>query len=296
MSYTPTIRYAPDTPDNREITRRLKAAAAQPTILSRCTADYVSSFTRLGIEPTAATHLAVRVFDAIKHEPTLADIEHKVHDLFAQTTVGQEPFLHTIDTSMTGRADIIYDQIAPHFKGITRRVVDYGAGDGQISQRIRDRLKLTVDAYDVNPFDSPATAIVVHKFDGKRLPAPNSHYQAALLTNVMHHEKNNQQIIDELTRTVTERLVIIETVPVGNTPEEIQQDAERTFVNDCFWNRLLHIANIPVPGTYETPQGWIDRIEPLGWDCVHSENLGVDQPTIADTHHLLVFKRNNGAL
>ncbi|MEN9647956.1 MAG: hypothetical protein RLY57_760, partial [Candidatus Parcubacteria bacterium] len=127
--------------------------------------------------------------------------------------------------------------------------------------------------------------------EGKIVNVVDKHYEAAVLTNVIHHEKINENILKELDRIVARKLVIIETVPVGNTPEEIVLDRERTFANDTLWNRFFNYADIPVPGTYETPEDWIKRFESYGWKTTHSEDLGYDQKSIHDVHHLLVFER-----
>lgn len=62
-------------------------------------------------------------------------------------------------------------------------------------------------------------------------------------------------------------------------------------MNDYLYNRLFHNADVPVPGTFETPEGWGSRFAKYGWKVKHSENLGEDQKTIKDTHHLLVFEK-----
>jgi len=289
MSIAPVFRA--NSSANKEIACRLKAALQSPLLAKHCKKDYASSFTKIGLTKEHAKRLSDQVALTIKEEPTINQIEHRVYALFSGTKVKGISFLETIDAKMAGRADIIFNQIKPHLTKIKGKVIDFGAGDGQISQRVRDKLNLTVDAYDINPFKSPLTKITVHPFNGKKIPQPKKSYEAAIITNVMHHEKNNENIIKELTRIVRRRLVVIETVPVGRTKAEIKLDRERTFYNDCLWNVFFHYARIPVPGTYETPDGWIHRFKKYGWECTYSKNLGVDQPTIADTHHLLVFNK-----
>lgn len=82
---------------------------------------------------------------------------------------------------------------------------------------------------------------------------------------------------------------IIETVPEANTDEEAKADWGRMLLNDTLWNRFFNYANIPVPGTYGTPFTWINRFEKYGWKRTYSKDLGFDQPTIQDRHHLMVF-------
>ena len=112
-----------------------------------------------------------------------------------------------------------------------------------------------------------------------------------MLTNVIHHEKDNEKILKELNRIVKSKLVIIETVPEADTRTAAKKDWGRMLLNDTLWNRFFNYANIPVPGAYEIPSDWVRRFKKYGWKVVISEDLGIDQPTIQDRHHLLVLER-----
>ena len=120
-----------------------------------------------------------------------------------------------------------------------------------------------MEAFDVVPFPHKDVRIPVRKYDGKRLPSPTKSYPDAIATNVLHHEYNNQVCIDELKRVTRQRIVLIETVPVGTDKQAIERDRWRTFMNDVMWNSILKKPNvgISISGTYETPDGWIDRLE-----------------------------------
>ena len=122
------------------------------------------------------------------------------------------------------------------------------------------------------------------------------------MTNVAHHEPENQLVLAELARIIRPggRLIVIETVPEDKTEEAL----EITFLNDYFYNRILHCADIAVPGTYETLEGWIGRFDDVGFELDLLEDvddpllresnpfpLGYDQPTIRDLHALYVFRR-----
>jgi hypothetical protein len=63
-------------------------------------------------------------------------------------------------------------------------------------------------------------------------------------------------------------------------------------MNDYLYSRLLRdpALDIPVPGTYETAEGWTRRIKAHGWRNTHSQALGKN-PLIQNDHHLLVFER-----
>jgi hypothetical protein len=125
-----------------------------------------------------------------------------------------------------------------------------------------------------------------------RLNRPDAHYEAALLTNVLHHEEFNERILADIDRLVTENVVIIETVPEGKSSAEQEADRGRTLLNDWFYNRTFHPnAGIPVPGAYETMEGWEKRFEAIGWQLTKREDFGRDQPLIADRHVLYVLAK-----
>ncbi|MBK4736270.1 hypothetical protein [Noviherbaspirillum pedocola] len=83
------------------------------------------------------------------------------------------------------------------------------------------------------------------------------------------------------------RAVVIETVPLGATEQEAQANLPLTFLNDYFYNRLLHDADIPVPGGFETIKSWARRFEGMGFMVRDLVGLGIDQPLIRDPHCIL---------
>ena len=133
-------------------------------------------------------------------------------------------------------------QISPYLEDIKGDVLDFGAGSGEVAQLLQDKHHLNISAVDLTPFKSAEVPTVPFlAYDGVRVPVPDLHFEAAVLTNVIHHEAHNEQILDELDRMVNRRLVIIETVPADDSTVE----RERTFVNDVLWNPVFNNPNIP---------------------------------------------------
>lgn len=221
----------------------------------------------------------------------MEESEQKARELFEKNTVNGKPFTDSIFAKFTGRAELIYNQVARYFEGVKGKIIDYGAGDGQVTQLLQDKARLDIEGVDVRDFHASTTTVPIKVFDGHHVAVPDGYYEAGLMTNVAHHEKDNEKIIEELTRIIHHRLVVIETVPTGSTPEEVQKDLGRTFLNDALWNRYFQNANIPVPGTYETLSGWIFRFQKHGWRIVESIDLGIDQQMVQDIHHLLVMEK-----
>ncbi len=277
---------------------RLMEAFTSPEIKEKIENDFVYTFKQLGLDDAAAQELCGEVIGALSGEGRLDVIETTMLDRFSNIYVENEGgerknLVDILHEKLKCRAELIASQVRPYFEDVKGKVFDYGTGDGQVAQRLHDdpELHLDIEGGDVRDYKAPGVTIPVRIFNGKRVDVSDGQYDAALMTNVAHHEKNNEAILEELTRIAKQKLVVIETEPTGDTEEEIKKDAERTFANDYLYNRLFHNADIPVPGTYETPQGWEERFKKHGWKVAKSENLGYDQPTIRDIHHLLVFER-----
>ncbi|MDD4989478.1 MAG: methyltransferase domain-containing protein [Candidatus Pacebacteria bacterium] len=280
----------------RVMKERIESALHDREVRENTANDFIYTFEQLGLDKQESKELTAKIFEKMASSSRLDSIEQDILQDFKNIKVGDKNLVQILEEKLEKRAEIIFGQLKKYLKVLDpdSKGIDYGAGDGQVTQLIHDRLGFDdIEGYDPREYKRPGVKVPIHKFDGGNTGVPDGNFDFAVMTNVAHHEKDNEKILDELTRIVKSggRLVILETVPVGDTPEEIKKDHERTFMNDYLYNRLFHNADVPVPGTFEIPSKWIERFEKKGWRLVHSENLGVDQPTIKDTHHLLVFER-----
>ncbi len=258
--------------------------------------DFSRSLQHMGMGQREARVLAQRIlFELNQPSIPLKQREMTIYELLSRTPVSvgdQRPVTVAIDDCLRHRAKHIFGQVHPHLQDVKGEVLDFGAGDMQVTQMLADS-GLNVTGVDVRAYAVPHISVPFELYDGQTLPFPDRNFAAAVATNVLHHAADNARCLQELTRVTADRLVIIETIPVGCPQDSSKPDMIRGFMNDYFYNRLLHDPrfDVPVPGTFETPENWIRRIEGHGWRCVHSENLGIDLPVIQDIHHLLVFER-----
>ena len=275
---------------NTILMSELKRVASDTTTHNKAQENFITTFDRLGMG-SKAEDLSLLLLSTIRDTDTIEEAERKIRSCFEQTgaTNGRTVF-ELIQGGLDGRFELMFSQLQPHLKGV-RHAIDYGCGSGVLTQMLHDRLGMKMEGVDVRDFRAKKVTVPVRQFDGYQVPVADGHYQCAVLTNVIHHEVKNERLLAELDRIAANKLVIIETVPEAVTDEEAKADWGRMLLNDALWNRFFNYANIPCPGTYETPTGWIRRIEQYGWQLVHSQDLGFDQPTIQDRHHLLVFER-----
>jgi 2-polyprenyl-3-methyl-5-hydroxy-6-metoxy-1,4-benzoquinol methylase len=264
---------------------------------AKATEDFTKTFNRIGIEPRKARNLADSVMSYINKAQHLKEAEKNIKKLFTTEICSGKNIFQMIQAGLQGRFEIIFNQLYPHLSGV-QRVIDFGCGSGVLTQMLHDRCNINIDGVDVRDYRAKEVSIPFLRlfpgfmvFNQDYTQVPSKYYDCAILTNVLHHEVDNEKILVELNRIVSKKLVIIETVPEAEDLESARKDWGRMLFNDVLWNRFFHYENIPVPGTYEIPSNWIKRFEKYGWKCTYSEDLGFDQPTIQDRHHLLVFER-----
>jgi ubiquinone/menaquinone biosynthesis C-methylase UbiE len=207
--------------------------------------------------------------------------------LFDKIEIDGKPFVEVLRQKLEERQDRVADELGPYVKDIKGRVIDFGAGSGGIAQRLHDKYGLDMEAIDVSDFRDKSVSVPFLKFEDGKVPVTRNYYDAAVLSAVIHHDADNERILKELARIVKRRVVVIETSPADDT----KQQWERTFASDVLWNRFFQNADIPVPGTYESTDGWVNRFAKHGWKVVQKVSLGYNEATAKVIHNLLVFEK-----
>ncbi len=282
--------------DNEEMLQKLKQATACSDTAKAAGRDFITTFSGLGVEQETAVQLALFVLQQIQSAKSAIKLENDIFARYQEIKIKKDGKYLSLPQALTenisGRAETIFNQVSDCFTSINGPVIDYGAGDCQVTQLLKDRLDLDIEAADVVDYRTPHTTVQFTAIRNGKLDRPDGCYAAALLTNVLHHEKDNAVILADINRLVTGRIVIIETVPEGKTDADQEADLGRTFLNDWFYNRTFHPnAGIPVPGSYETIDGWKSRFTRTGWKIEKVTDLGRDQPLIADRHVLYVLMK-----
>ncbi|MES2931017.1 MAG: class I SAM-dependent methyltransferase [Patescibacteria group bacterium] len=256
----------------------------------RICGDFQRTFQKLGIDRHAALTLTMEIIAFIRYATSIEEAERRIKHLFESRMYDSRSIFQMIRAGLEGRFEKIFTQIVPYLGGI-RTAIDYGCGSGVLTQMIRDRCDIAIEGVDIRSFLAPNVSVPIHVFDGYHVPVPDNHFECGIVTNILHHDPDNEKILQELSRIVSGKVVIIETVPEADNEEEARKDWDRMILNDALWNRFFNYADIPVPGTYEIPRIWITRIKKYFTNLVHSQDLGFDQDTIQDRHHLLVFEK-----
>jgi hypothetical protein len=276
------------------------------------TQDFYKTFLELGLSEIQANELVFSLFQRLKRASSgdkLMDTESTLRRLIEKFSSRKKPILDELKEKLAGRANLIFTQVEPDLRQIIGEstadwpLLDWGCGDGEVTRRIHERLGMPVSSSDVRDYrsekakgsDIPFFEVRNNQLysDGKLLKPGERLFRVGLMTNVAHHEAENEKLLEALSEYISDYLIVIETVPDPRSGETEQIERDRTFMNDYLYNRLFHDADVPVPGTYETRKGWVDRFAKHGWELQGDiVDLGIDQPTIQDYHVMYVFKRN----
>jgi len=87
------------------------------------------------------------------------------------------------------------------------RVLDVGCGSGILGARLAEALPgLYVEGVDIHP--RGGEPIKVYSYNGKKRPFANESYDAVIVADVLHHDRNPTAVLKECAR-VAKKLVIV---------------------------------------------------------------------------------------
>jgi 2-polyprenyl-3-methyl-5-hydroxy-6-metoxy-1,4-benzoquinol methylase len=194
----------------------------------------------------------------------------------------QETFMHSSGKSAKEMGDyLLTEHKGPHIKSL-----DYGAGDGSVGKIIAKKTGNQVIGADIMPPQDTKIEVVKINPD-KALPWKKNEFDIGFIVNLLHHmpEKNQEKVLQELARVIKSGLYVVETT-INNT----EGSREKTLASDYFSNRILRNAafdskDIPVPGTFKTPEAWIETFNNHGLEVRKSEtSAGEDRKNMSVPH------------
>lgn len=116
-------------------------------------------------------------------------------------------------------------------------------------------------------------------------------FEVAVLNNILHHEtpEEAESLLKAISASDARRLVIVENMTVGEDDVQRKLDRDVQFVHEYLFHRLLpgsKGAHTPLPGNYDSADGWRQKIEKMGWQESLRDSF------IMEPHHtVLVFER-----
>ena len=124
-----------------------------------------------------------------------------------------------------------YDMALEIARSVPRRsrVLDVGCGSGYIAQHLAGLLGASVVGLDVRKSaDAPIEYV---RFDGKRLPVPDSSFDAVLLCYVLHHAQEQRAFLTEVRRALRDGgvAVVYEDIPASPWDRAVCFSHERSW-------------------------------------------------------------------
>lgn len=263
--------------DHTELLESIREVLADRTVRGSVLADYTRTLQQLGVKSDAAEALAGEIITRLEGSgPDLRSTEAEIHALFSSTPAA----------NLYVKSGTITDTFADALQRRTR------AFSGQIMNQMEDLEGGTIA--HVSPHHEKLSG-ANQDFSVTEIEDPDGlsgSFSAVVLNNVLHHEgpERAAEILQTLTPKVSNRLVIVENTTIGQGPKEQHADRAVQFMHEYLFHRLLQdpaTHDTPLPGNYDTAEGWQERIENLGW------RLSSRDHHFMDPHHtVLVFEKD----
>jgi SAM-dependent methyltransferase len=207
--------------------------------------------------------------------------------------------------SLENRQRLIASQILPYITD--GNVLDFGCGTGLVAKYIREaklvenpdldikfmsadvldyRDQSIKDLEDIFPF---------YQIVGENIPEIKVKIRNLFATNVFHHCFEPHRV-NSIVKNLGDMMevdgifTVIETTSTIDSPEALHNQRNKILRIDGYYNKGLNNPNIPVPGGFRTTSQWVQQMEVVGFELLHREELGVDQPLVPDWHNLMVFR------
>jgi ubiquinone/menaquinone biosynthesis C-methylase UbiE len=135
-------------------------------------------------------------------------------------------------------------------------VLDVGCGRleiGEVLAKEKGAHWIGVDTVDYH--EAP---LEFHRYDGKRLPFDDGAADVVLLSFVLHHCDEPEDLVREIFRVTRHRIVVLEDVVDGTAGS-----FRMAKVHDYIANRLID-SNIPLPYQFKTPAEWERLFQSVG--------------------------------
>lgn len=143
------------------------------------------------------------------------------------------------------------------------KILDFGAGDGFISEYLAKKKNLAVELLDI--CDRNKTPLPLTVYDGKKIPFKENSFDIALSIAVFHHiPKKEQCILLMQLQKVARRIIFIEDTP--------------TNCFEWFFNAVGDtIANapkgMPLPYSYKSEKKWFEVFKGLGLRVIYKKRV-----------------------
>lgn len=186
------------------------------------------------------------------------------------------------------RIEELVRQITPHLRQ-GDRVLDVGCGSGTLGKALLDsasRLnELCVEG--IERVKRGGEQIVVHEYNGPRLPLPDRSYDVVIVADVLHHDTDPERLLRECIR-VSRRLVIVK-------DHQLAGPFSKLRVSFLDWAANAPYG-VPCLFRYNTPHEWAELSKRLNLSIKHElKSMNLYPPVVnlifgGRLHYFVVYK------
>ena len=205
----------------------------------------------------------------------------------------------TLREKRASRSKLVYEQLRPYLIGSS--ILDLGCGDGNIGALVSGKQVTLADIYRHTNVGNTKLPFVLLR-QGVGLPFRDNEFDCTMMTAVLHHSDDPEQLLREAYRVTKDRVIVIETV-YGLAKEDfkdldVEQQRKFTIFFDHFSNCVIQYQKDPkkrinCPFNFQTPENWQDSFEKIGFHQEKMVPLGFDQPAVKEYHTLHVLKKQH---
>lgn len=200
--------------DQKKVGEMLKSVINDLNLQKQIRLDFSETLKKIGYDENKINEVMDLFFQNIANwisaGKNVFDIEKQEYDLLKSTWVSEK-----FRWAQKDRVRTICEQIW-HMIDHGTEWVDYGTGHWEVWKTIKDQCNCKITEVDVVDYRVPEVKndldLNFEKFDGYKI-SWNKTFDFGILTNVAHHEEDNEKIIKELTKRIKNILAVIETVP-----------------------------------------------------------------------------------
>jgi ubiquinone/menaquinone biosynthesis C-methylase UbiE len=141
------------------------------------------------------------------------------------------------------------------------QVLDVGAGKGFLGERLHKVLGVSVTGIDL--VNCAAATIPFVVYDGKTFPFPEKSFDTVLLSFVLHHCADQDQVLNESIRCARKQIIVIE--DSYTSPWEHLFIMWNDYRSNIFQGRIkvwkglepAESLKMPMPLAFRSPKGWV---------------------------------------
>jgi ubiquinone/menaquinone biosynthesis C-methylase UbiE len=141
-------------------------------------------------------------------------------------------------------------------------VLDVGAGNGILSQRIAEATGVTITLCDIFPQTVPGMTYLPMA-SPTVLPTKDHSYDVVMMCFMLHHmesQERQEELLSDALRVTRKRLILLEDTAVGR----FERMANRG------WDYAMNApTGVPCPFTFRTADQWRDTLERIGFTVPH---------------------------